>query len=167
MNIPTDTYKIDNFIKQNISIIYDFPFNGDLFLVGGAIPDLLSSGKPRDLDFVLLTNKDNIMEFIDNYHLNYERNFFKGYKIIYNNITIDIWPTNDLYKAIEYNLDAIFYHIKNQILIPFGYIDGLEQRKLITINSQNHGTKKMEQRRHKKLMKLINNQKWPKKKWKV
>ena len=74
---------------------------------------------------------------ISKYNLKFEINKLGGYKIFYNDIIVDLWSTNDLLKSIEYNIEGLFYDVKNDLLIPFGYYDAIENG-LRQINPNNN-----------------------------
>lgn len=79
----------------------------------------------------------------------------KGYKINYKEITIDLWKTKDLYTAVEYNIDGLFYDVANSQLIPFGYFDALENG-LRKVNEKNNiKDQHRQQERKLKLQKYI------------
>ncbi|MRZ79399.1 hypothetical protein GKD14_11900 [Paeniclostridium sordellii] len=96
---------------------------GENILVGGAIRDIiLKESKPRDLDFIINTNKD--LDIVLGDEFKYVKNRFGGYKINIESIELDIWSINDHWafkeKIIEkdennlryttfLNFDAIFY----------------------------------------------------------
>lgn len=49
---------LDKFISKNLNIFLKYNFNGNLYLTGGTIRDLLFLNKmPKDIDFVLLSQK--------------------------------------------------------------------------------------------------------------
>lgn len=130
-----------------------------VYLLGGALKNFLlnKSEIPKDLDFVLLTEDLSIISsFISNNEFKYTKNSFGGYKISFNNTIIDIWITNDLYKAIKFNTDGLFYDIQNKILLPFGCIESLETKKLEIINNKNtHPLKSREYEHETKAEKFI------------
>lgn len=144
---------LDKFLSKNLDIFLNFNFKGILYLTGGAVRDLLFlNKKPKDIDFVILTQeKNNIKNFIKENKLKYTLNSFGNYKISYNNFEIDIWSTNDLYKTMQYNLDGLFYDIKNKSFIVFGFFKALEKRKLIELNPIRHPIKKRRKERKNKL----------------
>ena len=111
--------KLDILIKEKFELILRQNFDGRLFLYGDAIKNTLTGDIIKDLDFVVLTQEeDKIIEFIKKYNLKYKINMHGGYKITYNNFIIDIHSTNDLSSAGEYDLDMLFYDVKNRIFIP-------------------------------------------------
>ena len=97
--------KIDSFLHQNFSIIYDFEFNGLLLFWGGAIKSIIMGTPVNDLDFMLLTQEDNnILDFINKYKLNYRQKGEHVYEVKYNNYFIDLSFSNDLFNC-GYNTD--------------------------------------------------------------
>lgn len=124
--------KIDKFLHQNLSIIFDFEFNGLLLLGGGAVKGFIMNTAIKDYDFFLLTQeKDNIMDFINKYNLKYQINPGHGYTIYYNNLLIGINSTNDLCYIGKYNTDFLFYDIHRKQFIPIGIKQAIEKRKVI------------------------------------
>ncbi len=146
---------LQNFLKANFNEIFEH-FNADtqIYLLGGAIYDILYGRQPKDLDIVLLsTERTDIDDFIKSYGLSYTLNSFGYPKIEHNGLHIDFWNTDDLYKAIQYNVDGLFYDIMNNSIIPFGFIDGTQQRKLLILN--NHNTHPSQHRERERQQKLI------------
>ncbi len=124
-----------------------------IYLMGGALRDIRFGNLPKDLDFVCLDN-DNIIElFIEKFKLDYKINSFGGYKINYNGMSIDLWKTDDLYSAVEYNIDGLFFDVKQKRFICFGYYDALNNG-ISVINSKNNTSNKS--RKKERRLKLIN-----------
>ncbi len=116
-----DINKLDKSIRELFPMIYDFEFNGLILLFGGSIKDIIMNKPIKDLDFVLLTTKDGEIEkYIDKYDLKFKRNIYKGYKITYNGLDVDLTCTSDLYDAGHLSTDFLFYDIKRKVLIPMG-----------------------------------------------
>ena len=128
-----DVNKIDIFLKNSFPMIFDFEFDGLLLLIGGTVKDIIMGKEDiKDLDFTLYTNgKGNVLEFINKYHLKSKRNIYRGYKITYNKLDIDITAINDLYEAGHLNTDFLFYDIKRKVLIPIGIKKAVVENKII------------------------------------
>ena len=128
-----DVNKIDNFLKDKFDIIFDFEFDGLLLLIGGTVKDLIMGrDNIKDLDFTLYTtNKGNIEEFIKKYHLKSKRNIYRGYKINYKGMDIDITTCNDLYDAGHLSTDFLFYDVKRKKLIPIGIKKSIQENRII------------------------------------
>ena len=145
-------------IKQHLIKNFPFIFSIDdpVFLLGGAIKDIIYNNIVKDLDFVVLSdNAESIEKFINDNDLKYIRNSFNGYKIEYNDIHIDIWPTQDLYECIQYNYDGLFYDIKNDLILSFGYLNSIND-KLIKINDgKKHPNKNKDAERLNKIKNYI------------
>lgn len=158
-NIKENIHKVDNYLVNNFGIIYDFQFNNDIFLLSGAIRDSIVDMAPRDLDIVMLSEDDSeLQEFINKHSLKYKRNSFGGYKIEFNNITVDFWATNDLLKTIEYNLDGLFYDIKDRKILPIGYLSAVENKTLNRLNDDSkHPSNERQLERELKLKEFIKN----------
>ena len=149
------THEIEEYLLQNFKIIYALSTLCPVFLIGGAIRDISLGNEPKNLDFVCLDNNNNIEFFLEKFQLSYEINKMKGYKINYKEITIDLWKTRDLYTAVEYNIDGLFYDVANSQLIPFGYFDALENG-LRKVNEKNNiKDQHRQQERKLKLQKYI------------
>lgn len=159
-----DCIELKKFIYVNFPDIYFFVKDTDLciYMLGGAVKDIINNIKPKDLDFVIL-NYNNNYNYVDDfikilpntYKIN--KNKFGGTKINTQKIEIDIWQTNDLYKAIEYNLDGLFYDINQNKIISFGYVHGIENSMLIQLNDNNKGIidELKRQKRINKLMSML------------
>ena len=124
--------KLNKLIKEKFNIIFEYDFEGRVLLYGGAIRSTLLKERINDLDFVILTQgKCQILDFIKKYNLKYRYNIAGGYKIIYEDLEIDIYSADDLYYIGKYNIDKLFYDIKNHIFISCGYIDALKHRRIV------------------------------------
>lgn len=149
--------KLDKLIREKFCIIFEYDFEGRVLLFGGAIRSILLDREIKDLDFVILTQGDcEILDFINKYNLEYRFNVFGGYKIFYNNIEIDMFSVDDLLEANRYNIDMLFYDIKNRIFIPCGLYESLNQRKIIELkNLKNKKVPFCDVERRKKLIRYI------------
>ena len=151
---------VKKMIEANFKEIYDLDYD-NIYLIGGALRECISKNTheitSKDLDFIILDKDDSkIKELVNNNNLNYTINSFGGYKIKKENKTIDIWNNIDLYSAIQYNLDGLFYNVKYDLLIPVGYVDGINKKTLIELNSSNvHPDPKRREDRLTSLKKLI------------
>lgn len=139
--------EVEEYLKKNENIIskafyeyFDifnqFELDGKPYIVGGFLRDALIKKEPKDLDMVILNgNKQNILNNIKSLKLEYALNAFGDYKITYNNKKIDIWPVKNLIDAIEFNIDGLFYDIKEKRFVDIGFIDAMEQNSVIRINT--------------------------------
>lgn len=140
--------KVDKFLHENFEIMFEFEFNGLLLLWGGAIKSLIMDAPVNDVDFVLLTNeKDNILDFIKKYKLEYRMKNENVYEIKYNDYLIDLSANNDLF-CHGYNTDLIFYDIHRKQFLPFGIKQALIKRQVIVYGYQ--GYPRVEKRQHMK-----------------
>jgi hypothetical protein len=104
--------KNDSSLSGFVSILLK---NSELVLIGGAVRDILSSKKPRDLDFVYW---GELSPIISKLNLKAQHNRFGGYKLSFRDIDIDIWSdTNNwafkehfLTSAIENVHEGCFYN---------------------------------------------------------
>ena len=130
-----DVEKIDKVLREKISIIFDFEFDGLILLSGGAVKEIIMEKPWKDLDFVLLTqNKGNAKEFLDKYKIKYEiAKYSKAYLFCYNGVSADIYITNDLYSVGNLNTDKLFYDIKRKELIPIGIKYALSKNQIVEI----------------------------------
>lgn len=143
--------KIQEYINKNFRIIYAVAYLCPTYLIGGSLRDLNLGKNPKDMDIVCLDNDNIIESFLEKFNLTYKINSLGGYKINYNGIEIDLWKTKDLFSAMEYNVDGLFYDISNNQLLSFSYNDFLENglKKLNPENNIANG-------RVKKLQKYYN-----------
>ncbi len=128
---------IKKYLKQNFPLI--FSIEEPVFLLGGALKNIIYENEDsiKYLDFVIIDDDNlQIQKFLQDNNLEYSKNSFNGYKIHFNDIYIDIWTTQDLYECIEYNFDGLFYDIKNDIILSFGYFNSIN-KKLLKINYDN------------------------------
>lgn len=145
--------KLDKFIKEKFNIIFEYNFKGRVLLYGGAVRNTLIDEKINDLDFVILTQDEcEIPKFIKKYDLKYKFNMHGGYKIFYNDVVVDIYSTNDLCNAGKYNIDMLFYDVINHVFIPCGYINAIDNRKIIEQNLKEPFVFYLEKVRLKKLV---------------
>lgn len=130
--------KVRKYIIENFPLAIEISNIAPIFLIGGALRDIELHTPPKDLDFVVLSDTDEIIKtFIEKNNLKYKMNKLGGYKIYNNSVVVDLCNTNDLLKSIEYNIEGLFYDIKNDYIIPFGYYDALENGLRI-INPNNN-----------------------------
>lgn len=131
--------RIENYIDRNFSIIKIISTLSEVYLIGGAIRDLIFAKKPKDLDFVVLNNSNMewLKEVFSKFNIKYTINNLGGLKLDYNDIEIDIWTTNDLYDSIQYNVDGLFYSINQKKLISLTFDDFI-QNSLREVNDRNN-----------------------------
>ena len=149
---------IDKYLKENFPIILDFEFDGWLLLIGGTVKDIIM-GKDniKDLDFTLYTTgRGNIEEFIKKNHLKSRRNIYRGYKITYHNLDIDITVCNDLYEAGHLSTDFLFYDVKRKTLIPIGIKKSVETNKIIDYYYQGYFRPKERLRKAREFLYFMN-----------
>ena len=99
-----------------------------------------------------MTNSDikmNSEEIFNAYKIKPKRNKFGGFKFEYNNTTIDLWITKDLFSAIQYNVDGLLYDIQSRRMVSLTYNDFLKNG-LREVNSKNN----IENGRELKLLKF-------------
>ena len=130
------TDKIDKAIKEKFPLIYEYEFDGIVFLYGGTYRSILMNIPINDFDFVILTQgKCQIIDFIRKFKLKYYRNFGGGYKILYNGFTIDMVSYTDLLETSMYDIGLLFYDIKRHKFISFGSFSAIENRTITERNN--------------------------------
>ena len=149
---------IDKFLKEKFPLIFDFSFNGWLLLIGGTVKDIIMGKEDiKDLDFTLYTNgRGNIEEFIRKYHLRSKRNIYRGYKISYHGLDIDMTACNDLYEAGHLSTDFLFYDVKRKVLIPIGIKKAIETNKIIDYYYQGYFRPKERLRKAREFLYFMN-----------
>ena len=101
-----------NIIKNSDSNLSKF-FNElkryNPIIIGGFIRNIINNEEVRDIDIILNTEDYfAINRIVNKLKLDYRINQFDGYKIIFNNITIDLWyiKNHNLFKKGIYNIDV-------------------------------------------------------------
>ena len=88
----------------------------------------------------MVLNKENldwVLKVLEKFNINYTLNRFGGFKFNYKGTDIDLWLAEDLYSAIEYNVDGLFYDIKTDRLLSLTFEDFLNNG-LKLINPENN-----------------------------
>lgn len=132
--------ELENLIKLKLSLdfqqILEYKFTNPTYMIGGAIKDIMLGLEYKDLDFIQLTDdKSEILNFINNYRFNTKKNSFGDDKIILDNITVDFFIVNDLYKILEFDYDGLIYDITNSRIISIGYFNAIKNGYATRINS--------------------------------
>ena len=123
--------KMDQFLRENLDIMFEFEFNGLLLLYGGALRGFMMDIPIKDYDFFLLTQEEpNILEFFDKFNIKYSKNLNHGYKFVYNNLDVGFNFTNDLWNVCGYNTDFLFYDIHRKQFIPIGMKRAIKKRRI-------------------------------------
>lgn len=156
--IVNSKYKIDDYINKNFKCIYEYNFKSEIYLLSGAIFDIIKDKKPKDMDFVVISKDDKeIYEFIKHNNFNYLKNSFGGYKINDNSTIVDIWNVESLEECFQYNVDGLVYNIKDKQIISLGFSDALRVGKVELINtSKVHPNPSRELERYNKVVKILN-----------
>ncbi|WP_281217264.1 hypothetical protein [Lysinibacillus capsici] len=115
----------------------------DSCLIGGAIRDFCFDSTPKDLDFVINIPDKNLFTYISKF--DYKINKFGGYKVILDEIIVDIWSIDNhwafknkiLPKSVEnlehttfYNFDSLVFNLKSDILYSNCFLDGYKKNEL-------------------------------------
>ena len=153
-NNTTLESRLENYIKDKFPIAYIISKSAPIYLLGGAIRDLILAKESKDLDFIVLGNEysNSILEIFQKYNINFAYNRFGGYKINYHGTQIDLWTNNDLYSAIQYNVDGLFFYLNDNILLSFTF-DDFKKNGLRLINKDNN----IEKGRKEKLIQFEQN----------
>lgn len=131
--------RVRNYIKKNFYPAYAIAMLAPVYLVGGAIRDLLYAKKPKDLDFVVLgsDNLEWVQMVLEKYAISYTLNRFGGFKFQYNGVAIDLWLAEDLFSSMQYNVDGLFFDVRNNSLLSFTFNDFL-QNGVRLVNGENN-----------------------------
>ncbi len=130
---------------------------GETMLIGGALRDYIENSlkiPPRDFDIVVDTDDIYLAKVLSSYLP--QKNRFGGYKIINNNMNIDIWCLKDTWafkegkiacSPVEYNyrlkdtvflnIDSIVYSYTKKIWYDEKYKDAMSSRMLDVVLEEN------------------------------
>ena len=138
--------RIQRYIENHFYPAFTISRLSKIYLLGGGISDLLVAKIPKDLDFVVLgSDEEWINEVFRIYKIYPNKNRFGGFKFEYNGTKIDLWLSEDLFSAIQYNIDGLLYDVKNNSLISLTFDDFLKNG-LRLINPNNNIEKGREQK---------------------
>ena len=131
--------RLKNYIKKNFYPAYAIAQLAPVYLVGGAIRDLMYAKRPKDLDFVVLgrENLEWVRMVMEKFGICYEFNRFGGFKFNYNGLAIDLWLSDDLFSAMQYNVDGLFFDLRNNSLLSLTFDDFI-QNGIRLVNSENN-----------------------------
>lgn len=144
--------RIQKYLFRHCPFLYTISSLAPIYLVGGGIRDLILATVPKDLDFVVLGSEhlNLLWQLFECYQINPTLNHLGGYKFRYQDTTIDIWCTEDLFSAMQYNGDGLFFSLSSNTLISFTFDDFLKNG-LKLVNSSNN----ISNGREKKLIKFL------------
>ena len=131
--------RLEKYIKKHFYPAYTIATLAQIYLIGGSIRDLMYKKKPKDMDFVVLGNKQLnwILEVLKGYNIKYDLNKFGGYKFTYNDTIIDLWTTEDLFSSIQYNVDGLLFNLNTNSLISLTFND-FKNNGLKLVNEENN-----------------------------
>ncbi len=146
--------RLKKYINHHFYPAYTISSLAPIYLVGGAIRDLVYARKPKDMDFVVLGKEqlDWVLRVLKAYNINYDLNRFGGYKFVYGNTKIDLWLSEDLFSSMQYNVDGLYFDLRTNSLLSFTF-DDFNMNGLRIINSENN----IEKGREKKLLEFERN----------
>ncbi|MEH7552844.1 hypothetical protein [Bacillus altitudinis] len=109
---------------------------GDVWLIGGAIKDIgLFNKKPKDYDFVLISDEDYYLPKIEG--MKTLKNSFGGLKVSIDNVDFDIAQkkrADGIYSMFQLNVDFLAINIATESLISREYNEGIISGKLKELN---------------------------------
>lgn len=145
--------RLKNYITKHFYPAYAISMLAPVYLVGGAIRDLIYANHPKDMDFVVLGKEhlDWIIDVLESFNIKYTLNKFGGYKINYNNTIIDLWIAEDLFSSMQYNIDGLYFNLNTNSMLSLTFND-FQKNGLKLINNENN----IENGREKKLKKFEN-----------
>lgn len=131
--------RLKNYIDKHFSLAYVISEFAPIYLVGGAIRDLICARKPKDMDFVVLGKEhlEQILNVLNDYNIKLNLNKLGGYKFIYEGIEVDLWLTEDLFSSIQYNVDGLFFDLRINSLLSLTF-DDFVKNGLRLINPENN-----------------------------
>ena len=138
--------RIQRYIENHFYPAFTISRLSKIYLLGGGIRDLLVAKIPKDLDFVVLGSDEEWINVVFRIYKIYpNKNRLGGFKFEYNGTKIDLWLSEDLFSAIQYNIDGLLYDVKNNSLISLTFDDFLKNG-LRLINPNNNIEKGREQK---------------------
>ena len=131
--------RLENYIKKYFYPAYIISTLCPIYLLGGAIRDLICAKKPKDLDFVVLgkENLDYVLQVFDKFNINYTYNRFGGFRFYFGDTKIDLWLSDDLFSSIQYNIDGLLFDLQNNSLLSLTFKDFIDNG-LRLVNDQNN-----------------------------
>ncbi len=131
--------RLKNYINNHFYPAYTISKLAPIYLVGGAIRDLMYAKKPKDMDFVVLGKEqlDWILKVFKTYNIEFTLNRFGGYKFIYGDTEIDLWLAEDLFSSMQYNVDGLYFDLRTNSLLSLTF-DDFNKNGLKLINSENN-----------------------------
>ena len=122
--------KLNNFLQENYSEFVNYPFNKDLYVLGGTIRDVMLDKKPKDVDFLFFDNEAEMFKFLDDTKIKYALNSFGTPKIDYNGKMVDMMSKQNPYNLLMYNVDGLFYNCTKSKFMLLGFENFAETRSL-------------------------------------
>lgn len=146
--------RLKRYLTNHFYPAYTIALLAPVYLVGGAIRDLMYAKHPKDLDIVVIgkEHKDWVLEVFDKFNIKYTYNKFGSYKIKYDDTTIDLWLSDDLFDSIQYNVDGIIFDLRTNSLLSLTFNDFINNG-INLVNDKNN----IENGREKKLTKFASN----------
>lgn len=143
--------RLKNYINKHFYPAYTISRLAPIYLVGGAIRDLMYAKKPKDMDFVVigLEHLEWVLQVLKAYKISYTLNKFVGYKFNYNDTVVDLWLTDDLFSSQQYNIDGLYFDLRTNSNISVTF-DDFRKNGLKEVNKENN----IENDRLKKLVKF-------------
>ena len=131
--------RLKNYISNHFYPAYTISMLAPVYLVGGAIRDLMFAKTPKDLDFVVLgkDNLDWVLEVFQKFGISYTLNSFGGFKFEYDGTCVDLWLADDLFSSIQYNVDGLFFELGKNRLLSLTFSDFVDSG-LRVVNHENN-----------------------------
>lgn len=141
--------RLSKYINNHFYPAYTISSLAPIYLLGGSIRDLILAKEPNDLDFIVLGKEhlDWVLKVLKKYNIEYKLNKLGGYKFNYEGTKIDLWFNDDLFSAIQYNVDGLFFDLRTNSLLSLTFDDFINNG-LREVNQNNN----IENGREKKLI---------------
>lgn len=133
------TMRLERYINTHFYPAYAISTLAPIYLVGGAIRDLILAKHPKDMDFVVVGKEhlDFVIKALEIYKIEYRFNKFGGFKFNYKGTEIDLWLADDLFSSMQYNVDGLYFDLRTNSVLSLTFED-FSKNGVRLINPENN-----------------------------